>query len=130
MPLTDAERTELETLIKERRQQLVNEIRNGLDRARRASFDAVAGEAPDAGDAATAALVVDTENAETRRDVQELQELNQALARMEEGSYGICEDCGDDIPVERLRAHPGAIRCVPCQSVFEKTHSSPFEPTL
>jgi RNA polymerase-binding protein DksA len=130
MPLTEAERTELKDLIEQRRAALGREIDNGVARARSESFNAVAGEAPDAGDEALASLVVDTENAETRRDVRELQALDLALERLADGSYGVCEECGDEIPVERLRAHPAATRCVRCQSVFEKTHTHPSEPSL
>ena len=130
MTMTDSERNELESLINRRRDELTREIKNGLARNRDNSFDAVAGEAPDAGDEALAALVADTENAETRRDMRELQELDAALARIVQGTYGICTDCGDDIPIERLRVNPGALRCVRCQSVYEKTHTHPSEPTL
>ena len=130
MPLTDTERTELKGLIDRRRAELAREIKSALARARGDSFNAVAGEAPDAGDEALASLVVDTENAETRRDADELQALDTALARMAQGNYGICDDCGDEIPLERLRANPGATRCVRCQSVYEKTHIRPSEPTL
>lgn len=130
MPLTDTERNELKGLIDRRRGELAREIKSGVARARGDSFNAVAGEAPDAGDEALASLVVDTKNAETRRDVDELQALDTALARMTAGNYGICDDCGDEIPLERLRANPGATRCVRCQSVFEKTHVRPSEPTL
>jgi DnaK suppressor protein len=42
--------------------------------------------------------------------------LEKALAAIGEGTYGICQDCGDQIPEGRLRAVPGAVRCVPCQS--------------
>ena len=31
----------------------------------------------------------------------------------------LCEDCGRNIPEQRLRAVPGAVRCVPCQELFE-----------
>jgi RNA polymerase-binding protein DksA len=130
MPLTDSERSEIESLINRRRKELTREIDNSVARTRDNSFDAVAGEAPDAGDEALASLVADTESAEARRDIRELQELDAALARLAEGAYGICTDCGDDIPVERLRVNPGATRCVRCQSVFEKTHTHPSEPTL
>jgi RNA polymerase-binding protein DksA len=130
MPLTDSERSELESLINRRREALTREIAANIERTRNDSFDAVAGEAPDAGDEALASLVADTDNAEARRDLRELQALDAALARLGEGTYGICEDCGDDIPLERLRVNPGATRCVRCQSVYEKTHSHPSEPTL
>lgn len=130
MPLTDSERSELESLINRRRNDLAREIESNVARTRDNSFDAVAGEAPDAGDEALASLVADTENAEARRDLRELQELDGALTRLAEGTYGICDTCGDDIPFERLRVNSGAMRCVRCQSVYEKTHSHPSEPSL
>ncbi len=37
-----------------------------------------------------------------------------ALARMDEGQYGVCVDCGAEIPVARLEARPMSIRCVSC----------------
>lgn len=130
MPLTASERMQLEAQINDRRKALTHEIRSAVARARDDNFDAVAGEAPDAGDEALASLVADTENAETRRDVRELEGLEAALEHIAHGDYGTCEDCGDEIPFARLRANPGATRCVPCQSVFEKTYSRPSEPTL
>jgi RNA polymerase-binding protein DksA len=130
MPLTDSERSELESLINRRRNELTREIESNVERTRNDSFDAVAGEAPDTGDEALASLVADTENAEARRDLRELQGLDAALNRLAEDTYGICEDCGDDIPLERLRVNPGATRCVRCQSMYEKTHNHPSEPTL
>lgn len=130
MPLTDTERRELEALITARREELTREVNRGVERVRIDSFNAIGGEARDAGDEATASLVVDTDNAETRRDVAELQALDAALERMADGTYGICSDCGDEIPFERLRAYPGAMRCVRCQSVHEKTYSHSSEPRL
>ncbi|MCC6534244.1 MAG: TraR/DksA family transcriptional regulator [Burkholderiales bacterium] len=130
MPLTDSERDELRAVIDARRDELAGEIRTGLARSRDDSFDSIAGEAPDSGDQALASLVADTDNAETNRDLRELRELDAALQRMADGSYGSCADCADDIPVERLRAYPGAARCIACQSVHEKTYSHPPEPKL
>ncbi|MGH8666396.1 MAG: TraR/DksA family transcriptional regulator [Burkholderiales bacterium] len=130
MPLTDSQRSELESLIKRRRNDLAREIESNVARTRDNSFDAVAGEAPDAGDEALASLVADTENAEARRDLRELRELDGALTGLAEGTYGICDACGDDIPFERLRVNPGAMRCVRCQSMYEKTHNHPSEPSL
>lgn len=43
---------------------------------------------------------------------RQLDEIEKALARMEAGTYGICEVCQKDIPFERLQAHPTARRCV------------------
>lgn len=43
-----------------------------------------------------------------------VQDLEQALARVEEGTYGKCVKCGTDIPAERLEALPDAETCVAC----------------
>ena len=45
---------------------------------------------------------------------QHLDEINVALARLEDGSYGVCEGCGRSIPLARLRARPQATRCISC----------------
>jgi DnaK suppressor protein len=57
------------------------------------------------------------------RDVAELQQIGAALARMDEGRYGECVDCGLDIPLPRLQVQPAAGRCVNCQQRHEKMHS-------
>jgi RNA polymerase-binding protein DksA len=49
------------------------------------------------------------ENAE-----QVLGEIDRALARMDDGTYGKCANCGKDIPVERLEAIPYAEYCIDC----------------
>lgn len=43
-----------------------------------------------------------------------LKELDEAIARVEDGTYGVCERCGQEIPDERLAAQPTATRCVTC----------------
>lgn len=59
-------------------------------------------------DPQTAAALIDS----TR---QSLADTTQALKRIADGSYGRCERCGVDIPVERLEILPHARYCVPCQ---------------
>ncbi len=44
----------------------------------------------------------------------EIQAIKNALLRLEEGEYGYCEDCGEDIPAKRLQLTPTAVRCVNC----------------
>lgn len=55
--------------------------------------------------------VVDAIGHET---VTAIREITQALDRLADGSYGVCELCGGDIGVERLRVLPQATRCVAC----------------
>lgn len=40
------------------------------------------------------------------------EEVEEALERMDHGAYGICEACGEPIPVERLKANPAAATCI------------------
>ncbi len=46
--------------------------------------------------------------------------VGQALARLEEGAYGFCCDCDDDISPARLRALPFAVRCTDCERIREQ----------
>lgn len=49
----------------------------------------------------------------------EREQVRAALARIEDGSYGRCVDCGEQIAEERLEARPEAARCLPCQAKLE-----------
>jgi DnaK suppressor protein len=46
--------------------------------------------------------------------------IDQALARIDAGKYGICDNCGQRIAPERLEANPHAMMCIACQSKLEK----------
>jgi DnaK suppressor protein len=48
-----------------------------------------------------------------------LADVEGALARLADGSYGECIDCGAGIPYARLSAYPAAKRCVGCQEIAE-----------
>lgn len=55
------------------------------------------------------------------RESAELDAIDAALKRIENGSYGVCSDCGADIPAARLHAAPETPRCIACQGRFELT---------
>ena len=42
--------------------------------------------------------------------------IKDALRRIEEGTYGICEECGEDIPIARLKARPVTNYCLDCKT--------------
>jgi len=50
------------------------------------------------------------------RDQKHLKHLNDALERIENGTYGICKSCGKEIPFQRLEAVPITQQCVPCKT--------------
>lgn len=54
------------------------------------------------------------------RERDKLQNIEGALGRMKEGSYGECEDCGEDIEVERLIALPFTRLCLDCKAKQER----------
>ena len=54
------------------------------------------------------------------RERHELDEIQAAQARLETGSFGVCEDCGGAIPLPRLRAVPWARHCLGCQARDER----------
>lgn len=64
---------------------------------------------------ATGAQQIALLEARTQQRIQ----LDEALRRLDEGTYGICEDCEAPISAGRLRALPFARRCVSCQEQFE-----------
>ena len=130
MALTPQQTQELQATVDKRRAALHAEVYQGLDKVRADRLEDLAGASPDPGDESVASLISDLDQAETSRDLAELHRLDAARSRIEDGSYGTCIDCGQDIGFERLRANPGAERCINCQTQFEKTHASPTGPTL
>ena len=54
----------------------------------------------------------------TLRD--QVAEIDAALARIDNGTYGTCVDCGDQVSEARLEVHPQAARCVACQTREER----------
>lgn len=51
----------------------------------------------------------------------ELMEVREALERLENGSFGLCDNCNEAIPLERLQAIPYARLCVGCKSAEEES---------
>jgi len=54
------------------------------------------------------------------REREKIRHIDEALTRLEEGEYGICEDCEEEIPLGRLKAMPFARLCVKCKADLEK----------
>jgi RNA polymerase-binding protein DksA len=130
MPLSQEQLEQVRQTIRQRREQLEAELRSDAARTKEDTFSNLAGPAADPGDESVADLIGHLDSAEMRRDEQEMRQLAAAEGRLKQGTYGMCIDCGRDIPFERLQAQPGALRCIDCQSLHERTHAGPGEPTL
>ncbi len=77
---------------------------------------------PESGDSADVAFDSGSEEISTQLAELEARELNQierALARIKQGTYGICEVCQGKIPVPRLNALPYSTTCIECQREME-----------
>ncbi len=57
----------------------------------------------------------------------ELNDINQALSRVDSQDYGVCANCGVEIPLTRLQAEPQALRCFKCQVQRERNPSVPTQ---
>jgi DnaK suppressor protein len=94
-------------------------IRDELDR----SIVVLRGEHPrarggevEAGDAGSNLTEADRNEASVTSALAQRSEVMAALARVEDGSYGKCVDCGQPVPDGRLEARPTTTRCVACQN--------------
>src|SRR5215813_5322627 len=53
------------------------------------------------------------------RERKLISKIDEALGRIDDGTYGVCEECGQDIGVERLKARPVTTLCIDCKSLQE-----------
>ena len=53
------------------------------------------------------------------RESMLIKKIRQSLEDIENGEYGICEDCGEDISIERLKARPVTSLCISCKTERE-----------
>lgn len=61
---------------------------------------------------------------------EERRRIDEALAAVEDGTYGTCIICGKEIPAGRLEAQPEAVRCVEDQRRFEGEHRMANQPPM
>lgn len=120
----------LKKSLAERQRQLIEEIRTELQQSDSQHHKDLAGMVSDIGDASVANMLVDIDAAIVDRHVRELRDLEAAGARIKDRSYGLCIDCGEEIPAGRLDAYPIAERCVRCQGAHERGYAHELMPKL
>ena len=54
------------------------------------------------------------------KPVLSVRKIQAAIQRLDEGTYGICEDCGEDISIPRLKARPVTKLCINCKARQEE----------
>ena len=68
------------------------------------------------GDGTTEAVERLSSTVAARSISRSLNDVDRALAKLDEGSHGLCDTCGKPIPEERLEAFPWLVRCVTCSA--------------
>jgi RNA polymerase-binding protein DksA len=119
MSLSEAQLEQIVAQIRSRLSVLEEEIALKLGESAD-GLSAMGGGTGDAGDLSSILTESEVDLSEARRDVDEWRALRASLRRIEEGTYGVCTECGVDIPFERLTAAPLAHRCIDCQAIAEK----------
>ena len=78
------------------------------------------GNIPDPNDRATVESDRSFELRLRSRERKLLDKIDEAIARIKEGTYGICEECGEKIRLKRLEARPVAKFCINCKTLQEQ----------
>ncbi len=120
---SDDKTTRHETLRKmllRKRTEIKERIGEELGEKMSEDIDSVLGPALDEGDLSTLEADRDVDYGLLTMSTKTLRSINQALDRLDEGTYGICEECGREIGEKRLQVMPFALYCVECQREKEK----------
>ena len=104
-------------MLENRRRELVTEVQ-GRIRDVRADGNRER-EVLDQGESSEVDIQEDIEFALIQMKSETLNKIDAALRRLEDGSYGDCFECGDEISEARLRALPFAVRCKECEETRE-----------
>ena len=128
--LTARQRDDLVQRLASRRQTLRAEVQRELDNSDDPRVIGFKNELAATEDWVLADILADLDIAMVTRDIAELSEVEAALARVADGRYGICSDCGEPIGWPRLNVQPAAARCIACQEKLEVRTGRPGHPTL
>lgn len=111
--------TDVDQALQQRRAALRDEIDTASAHRHEARAARASGDVHDAKDDADFLQSSTTVDAEIERDREELRRVDEALARLASGAYGVCIACGEPIDAQRLKAEPAGARCLPCQARHE-----------
>jgi DnaK suppressor protein len=108
---------ELKKMLEDRRRQLMSDVQGRIRDVRgEGSKDR---EVLDQGESSEVDIQDDIEFALIQMKSETLNKINEALRRLDEGTYGNCFECGDEVAEARLRALPFAVRCKDCEEARE-----------
>ena len=106
-------------ILAERKQEILKELQDKFRDVRAEGESKETSEELGTGGIFEANTEQDLEFALIQMKAKTLDQINQALSRLDEGAYGYCLECGEEIPERRLCALPFAIRCKDCEEALE-----------
>jgi DnaK suppressor protein len=107
---------ELRKMLEDRRRELMNEVQGRMRDVRDTDKDR---DVLDQGESSEVDIQEDIEFALIQMKSETLNKVDAALRRLEDGTYGDCFECGEEISEARLRALPFAVRCKDCEEARE-----------
>jgi RNA polymerase-binding transcription factor len=108
---------ELRKMLENRRRELMAEVQGRMRDVRTEGNKER--DAMDQGESSEVDIQEDIELALIQMKSETLNKINDALGRLEAGTYGNCFECGEEIAEKRLRALPFAVRCKDCEEARE-----------
>ena len=111
---------ELKGILEERRREILSEVQG---RMRDVRAEAASGDGQgvlDAAETSEADIQDDIEFALIQMKSETLHKIEEALHRLEDGTYGNCFECGGEVSEKRHRALPFAVRCTACEERREQ----------
>ena len=112
--------SQLKQMLDQRRREIHAEVKGKMRGVREeGTWGGKLNEVLDAVESAEADIQGDLEFALVQMKSETLNKVTDALARLEQGDYGNCFDCGEEIAEKRLRALPFAVRCKDCEEARE-----------
>ncbi|MFO0670104.1 MAG: TraR/DksA C4-type zinc finger protein [Polyangiaceae bacterium] len=99
------------TLLTEKRDEIVKKAKQTLEE----DMALDANDLPDEMDLASSEYLQSFTFRLRGREKAFLDKINKAIAKIDEGTFGVCEECGEEISVKRLEARPETTLCIRCK---------------
>ena len=111
--------SELKRILEERRREIMDQVQGKIRDVRSEGANNPNQGVFDAAESSEADIQDDIEFALIQMKAETLTKIEEALRRLEEGTFGYCYECGEEISERRLRALPFAVRCKDCEEARE-----------
>jgi DnaK suppressor protein len=111
--------SDLRQMLEDRKREILAQLKDKIRDVRTENVSGKVNTVLDPGESSEQGIQEDIEFALIQMKAETLNKINEALNRLEEGAYGNCFECGEEISHPRLRALPFAVRCRDCEEARE-----------